>query len=678
MNAILLYDRTIQKYNEVIIACLFVCLLWMAFIPKNCIAAELVSGQTIPVGGPDRRGPLTVGVVSAVVGSAFISNPEGADIFVASNRHSAVHGLFLFPYLEKENNGAPVFGKPKIIPYPAKDKLPPSGTIFQTLNGTIYGYWLKDTTIVRTIFDKDLLTFVDNDMPPILVSSLPRAPRNLAVDLKGQKAQLIFGLSDGTSYRPEGVGGRSPDYRPYNGAGVWRGDWPFMSLYSAEIKTIGARFAHAHQASITQQESLMDYGNLTFVNLGPDREHDVIAGSRFGNLLYYHQKDRFEKHRLAVGYDNIALRHPTILPMPIVWPRPKSGMSDLIVSGEGALYFYQFTGSFTANGAPIFKNAIPVKQQNAALYDGSLPVINVVDLDDDGADDIVSGNSQGRVVFFENVGNNLNPDFMPAVNLKAQGFDIHIQQGYGGIQGPGESRWGYVCPTVYDWNSDGLLDILLSGAHANHLVYINQGTAAHPIFARPSPLYLQGLDLHGTWRVQPGVAQLDDRLAYVILDDDDQFHLYWRLDDFNVTDGGKLRLTDGTPISANFIFAGGSGRIKIVLDDWDNDGFVDIIAGTPRHGSIPNPKTGLPQSLGLPGAAVLFLKNVGSNKTPIFEFPKLFAFKGDPIFLGQHACSPAIANFGKSDGKDLVVGSQDGQFIFYERSDLSLISPAIE
>ena len=438
----------------------------------------------------------------------------------------------------------------------------------------------------------------------------------------------------------------------------------------------GTHKVFAQMASQTQQESLMDYGNITFVNLGPGRENDVITGSRFGNVLYYHQGKKFENNRLIVGTDDLAKRHPTVLPMPIAYPRFNSEITDLIVSGEGALYFYRFAEKFNSNGAPIFYGPFPVQQQNADLYDGSLPVINVVDLDGDGADDIVSGNSEGRVVFFENIGSNNNPDFLPAANIKASGMDIHIQQGYGGIQGPGESRWGYVCPTIYDWNSDGLLDILLSSANANHLVYLNKGRKTSPKFETPSPIYMYGLDLHGTWRVQPGAAKLGDRLAYVILDENDQFHLYWRLDDFNVTDGGKLHLTDGTPIGANFIFAGGTGRLKIVLADWDEDSLLDLIVGTPRHGSVPNPKTGLPQSLGLPGAAVLFLKNVGSNQKPLYEFPKLFAFKGKSIFLGQHACSPAIANFGNPDGKDLVVGSQNGQYIFFEHSDLSVITPA--
>ena len=44
---------------------------------------------------------------------------------------------------------------------------------------------------------------------------------------------------------------------------------------------------------------------------------------------------------------------------------------------------------------------------------------------------------------------------------------------------------------------------------------------------------------------------------------------------------------------------------------------------------------------------------------------------GKPIFLGQHSCGPAIADPGDSDGPELIVGDQEGKFIFFKRRDLS-------
>jgi hypothetical protein len=144
------------------------------------------------------------------------------------------------------------------------------------------------------------------------------------------------------------------------------------------------------------------------------------------------------------------------------------------------------------------------------------------------------------------------------------------------------------------------------------------------------------------------------------------------VDDYNVTSGGKLRLENGDPIGANFLKSGGTGRLKLNLVDWDADGAHDLLVGTPRHGSVPHPETGLPQSLGLRGSAVLVLRNTASDAEPRFTWPQLVAFRGTPIFLGQHACGPAMASFSADKPADLVVGTEDGRLMFYRRADLAL------
>ncbi|MGC3970509.1 MAG: VCBS repeat-containing protein [Pirellulales bacterium] len=160
-------------------------------------------------------------------------------------------------------------------------------------------------------------------------------------------------------------------------------------------------------------------------------------------------------------------------------------------------------------------------------------------------------------------------------------------------------------------------------------------------------------------------------MAYVALDDDDQFHLYWRIDDANLRDGGKLLLEDGSPIGANFLPAGGTGRTKFTLADWDGDGVMDILVGTPRHGSVPNPKAGLPQSRGLPGATVLWLRNTGTNAAPKFAFPRSLQFKGAPVYFGQHECSLALTDLGGPGGPHLLVGDEEGRVYFFHRGDIS-------
>ncbi|WP_199118607.1 hypothetical protein [Pedobacter sp. ASV28] len=323
----------------------------------------------------------------------------------------------------------------------------------------------------------------------------------------------------------------------------------------------------------------------------------------------------------------------------------------------------------------MFLDAAAVKQENPLLYGGSLVVPSLADWDGDGLIDMISGNSAGKILFFKNTGTNPKPAYQDPIALKAGGVDIYVQPGYReDIQGPQESRWGYVCPVVYDWNGDGLPDILTGDSRGKFMTYINIGTKTKPELAAEKTLYIKGLDVHGGWRSTPGVTNLAGKDAYVILDRDNQFHLYYKIDAYNISDGGKLKLTDGSYINGHRRKGGQVGRAKIHLVDWDGDGVKDMLVGTGRGASIPNPTTGLPYNRKKKGegATVLFMRNAGTDAAPVFEFPKMMKYKGNDILLGAHECAPTTAYIG-GDGKtlNLVVGTEYGTFIYYDRKDLS-------
>ncbi|HNY41466.1 MAG TPA: VCBS repeat-containing protein, partial [Bryobacteraceae bacterium] len=391
-----------------------------------------------------------------------------------------------------------------------------------------------------------------------------------------------------------------------------------------------------------------------------------------GDIYYYANSSAtglaLEGRRHAVDTAGVALRHPLAGCYPIAYPAVSGAGDDIIAGGEGALYHYKFAGRFDKQGRPVYQRPVPVLQSEAELFAGSLAVPTIVDWDGDGVLDIVAGNSEGRILFFRNLGASRQPALAPGVALTAGGREIHIQPGYkGDIQGPGEARWGYVSPNVFDWNGDGLPDILASDSTARHYVYLNTGTRRAPKLAHDQTIYLDGLDLHGTWRVRPGIAKWGNRVAYITLDDQDEFHLYWRMDDFNVTDGGKLHMEDGSAIHSNFIFAGGTGRSKIELTDWDGDGVLDLLVGTPKHHSIPNPETGLPRALGMPGTMILFLKNTGTNDAPKFRFPVGLKHDGATIHLGHHEIGASTGPMGPGKGHNIVVSREDGRLLFFQR-----------
>ena len=644
-------------------------------------AVALESGEVIPAGTADGRGPLATHAVSSEpLGVAHVFGGAEPDLFVGTGRHGRRQGLFLYRWSGRDERGVPVFKLAGEAGHPFDAEHPPRGHIFAVEDGTVHGVWPAGRAVVHTVFNREAMRFEQTGR--IGVPGLPGGARSVAVlPNPGGSLELLIEVGDGASYRPAGPSWRDPDYVPFDGRGIWRGELPYVGLYAAALPDgLAGKAEKARLVSGSRREVRFLFAHIAVVNLGEGHRRGILTGSRMGGLHYYRnlaQRGVELAPRVhAVGDDGIALRHPTISPGPVAYPNPETGLSDIIAGGEGGLYWYRFSGRFTDQSKPVYAGAVPVLEEDAALYAGSLPVVNCADWDGDGDQDLMAGNSEGFILFFENTGEDTAPRFLPGARLEAGGQVIHVQPGYrGSIQGPSEARWGYVCPTVVDWNQDGLLDIVMSDSTARHTVFFNEGTAGAPKLAAGVPLYYDGLDLFGTWRVQPAVGALGGRMAYIALDGDDDLHLYWQVDARNVADGGKLRDADGNILHANVLDAGGTGRLKLVLADWNGDGRKDLLVGTSRYTSIPNAWTGLPQILGRPGAAVLFLENVGTAVEPAFAYPKLFAHEGKPLYFGGHACSPAPADFGGADGPDLVIGEESGRLLFYERGGLSLYAP---
>jgi hypothetical protein len=668
------------RLGKIVVACGLVATSATATAAAN--SAPWLRGDRLVVGG-DGRGPLSAGLSNHPLGAVFVhgaaGGDRGADLFVAAGRFSHEPGLFLYRWVATAADGAPVFGARESIQYPTAAGVPPAGAVFQARNGTIYGFWLVRGAILRTRFDRAARAFQPLPVLPVKIpapagapASDARAPERLAViEQTDGSLDVVLSVADGARFRPpEPPGHRDPSYQPFDGRGIWRGGWPYVHLRAGRLpgpEAKAAALAEVRVVSSTRHEALLTHGGLAVVARGDGRGFDLLTGSRFGNFSWYANRSAeridFAAQEFLRGPDGRVLRSPIISATPIAYGR------GLVVGGEGALFFLRLAGG-EADGQLRAARPVEVREERALLYTGSLPVVNSVDWDGDGATDLVAGNSEGRILFFRNRGSTAAPEFAPGVPLVAGGEVIHVQQGYAGIQGPGEARWGYISPAVVDWNGDGRPDLVSSDATARHSVHLNLGAAGEPRLDVARPLYCDGLDLHGTWRVRPGAGLLGGRMAYVALDADDQFRLYWRIDDYNLRDAGKLRLADGSPIGANFLSAGGTGRSKITLADWDGDGAVDLIVGTPRHGSVPNPQTGLPQSRGLPGSAVLWLRNTGGDAAPRFAFPRLLHVRGKPVYFGQHECSAAVTNLG-GGGPNLLVGDEDGRVHFFPRAEIT-------
>ena len=634
----------------------------------------------LPSAAPHGLGPISLpGLSHTVVGTASVFKSARPDIFVMTRGRAA--GLYLFPFLRTGTDDAPIFAPPRALRTPFADG---KGTIFETANGTIHGLWLEKNTLHRTTFDRASLTFTPVSSVPL--SGLATGAQSVAAfPEKDGALDLVFEVpGESTPARSPISNASSAEWRPYDAAGISTAAVRYRYLVAGRLPAAGAiALQEVRQLSATRRETYWGMMQISPLPLGPGRARGLVTGSRLGVFSYYSSVDASAPDvpvcALVVGEDGNALRHPSVGAGAFAYPSLTPGIAHGIASGESALYFYRFTGRFTARGAPVFRDPVPLLQENAELYAGTLPSPSVVDWDGDGVGDIVVGNSEGFILFFKNVGTDATPRFLPGERLRAAGRDIHHQARYSGsVQGTGEARWGYVSPATFDWNGDGLPDLVGGDVTGDYVVYLNRGTRAAPALAAAHPLYCDGLDLHGMWRSRPAVGRLGERVALIIPDGSDHLHLYWKIDDYNVEDGGKLRLDDGSLISTTYDPAGGTGRCKLDLYDVDRDGRPDLIVGTGRRGAIPNRESGYPlpvlgqQTLNTP----LFLRNVGTSEKPVFADPMPFAHVTHGMVQpgGSHESGVVGTHLGGGTVTNLICANEAGRLFLLRGQNLRLMT----
>jgi hypothetical protein len=606
-------------------------------------------------------------LTGAVLGVGSVNQDQYPDLFLQGDMWKP--GVYLYHFKKFSEDGVPVFSQPVTVEVPFENTGSNRGTVMQKADGSIYGFWKFGSSLMMCGFDRKNNQFLPQSK--IAVKGLTRGFSTFGIlPLSAGKYLMVFSVQQkGVFSDPK----RSADSAYYTPAGMWPFDLPKVGIYGAIVDDI-EDVKEVQPVALTDDEQItFSISGFTLSNI--DGQSYLIAGSRLGNFNAYKIDERtgmLEGNKHVVDPAHIILRHPTVHSYPGYFTSPE-GKDGFIASGEGGIYFYANLKKLDQRGNLVFDRPSHLLQENPILNGGTLVVPNLVDWDGDGVLDIVSGTSTGHILFFKNVGTHQKPVYQAPVRLEAGGYEIHIQPGYReDIQGPGEARWGYSAPNVYDWDGDGLLDILTGDSRGKFMIYRNKGSRTAPKLEPERPLFVDGMNMHGSWRVKPGIAKLGERNAYIILDRDNELHLYWQLDAYNLEDGGKLKLSDGKYIKANRRPGGQVGRVKIHIVDWNKDGIKDLLLGTGRSNSVPNPTKGLPYNNGKKneGGAVLFLKNTGTDSQPVFEYPKMLKYKGKPMLFGVHDCAPVTGPIGSDNENNLLVGTEYGTYIYYRYEDL--------
>jgi len=412
-----------------------------------------------------------------------------------------------------------------------------------------------------------------------------------------------------------------------------------------------------------------------------DGDLDILCGEFVDTFTYFQNVGTRQSPRYATGRvlthrgTPIRMDLEMIVPVAIDWD--KDGDVDLVVGQEdGRVAFIEHTGK-VVEGLPQFLPPRFFQQQAAHVKFGALVTPYSIDWDDDGDEDLICGNTAGYIGFIENLDGGDPPQWAAPVYLKTDGKVIRIQAGKNGsIQGPCESKWGYTTLSVADWDHDGLLDVVVNSIWGKVMWFRNAGSRGKPRLEAARPVEVawngippkpewnwwdpQGQSLATQWRTTPVAIDLNrDGLNDLVMLDHEGY-LAWferqRQDNRLVLLPGR-RIFEGEVASAfdnrqrpknktggllqlNTGLAGGSGRRKLCLTDWDRDGRIDLLVNS-RNANF------------LRCTAQENGKYVFRDMGPM-----------DARVLAGHTTSPTVVDWDRNQIPDLLIGAEDGHLYY--------------
>jgi len=231
----------------------------------------------------------------------------------------------------------------------------------------------------------------------------------------------------------------------------------------------------------------------------------------------------------------------------------------------------------------------------------------------------------------------------PEEFVQADGYDIVVP--------------GYSVPSCFDWNNDGLQDLIIgqggSSGNAKVLVYLNIGTESDPQFSDGFSFYAQssGSDLtcpaSGCLGCFPRVLywDADDNKDMLVGQADGTIKLFMNVwtDIVPIFDGGTFLTVGKTGFKSN-IDAGARATLSVV--DWNNDGRKDLVVGA------------------LDGKIRVFI-NKGTDTEPDFVLESLVQENGSDLVVPGGRSSPDVLDLDYDGRKDILTGNTDGQLLFY-------------
>jgi len=264
---------------------------------------------------------------------------------------------------------------------------------------------------------------------------------------------------------------------------------------------------------------------------------------------------------------------------PVLFDYDNDGLLDLLVSNFGyfdtAWYDHGYLNSTFISKIALFKNTGSITKPEFTLITRDFANLSQLklnaiyptfgDLDGDELEDMLIGNSNGKLLFFKNIANPGSPaNFMLTDN------------NYQNI-----NAGSFSTPQLVDLNHDGLIDLVIGEQSGRLHYYENTGTAIAPVFTLKSDT-LGGVFVTDTLTSNYGYSVpcffKDNSNQYKLFAGCEQGELfYYKNIETNLT--GKFTLAE-----KQLLYINEGTRTAAAIADLDNDGIPDMIIGNYRGG----------------------------------------------------------------------------------------------
>lgn len=325
-----------------------------------------------------------------------------------------------------------------------------------------------------------------------------------------------------------------------------------------------------------------------YEDIDNDGVRDLIVSPNARNLSQNFESIWYYRNNGTDDFPDFEFQRPNLLQdqaievgegaIPIFFDHDGDGLMDLLLGNHG---YFQEGGNFPSmvayfrntgtNTSPEYELITRDYQDLSNIGIGQSLHPAFGDLDGDGDKDMLVGEVQGKLHYFENepVGGEASFTLtMPNIQDN-NGIIIDIGQ--------------FSAPQIFDVDRDGVLDLLVGERNGNINYYRNIGSTNNPSFQLVEDT-LGGVVVSEWWNITGHAAPLmfeNDNGEYELLVGSEAGYV-WHFDDIDGNLGGQFQFQDSL-----FQSIDEGPRSHVAMHDFDDDGLMDLMVGNYRGGVTP-------------------------------------------------------------------------------------------